>query len=181
MEMDAKRVKALRNVNITHYAIVIVIVLIFAQWFMPYFRYEPTGKNDTKSQTSMWGEMLFNYNFMQLEDVMKDALPADANFKFISLRYLGAPVLMMISGIIALCTMGKKGIAYNVFPLLMGICGVRGYFFGKLITQFCNVPVSKLLGGILSILLLVCVIANIVCCILETKSRPADYYLPSLN
>ena len=113
MEMDAKRVKALRNVNITHYAIVIVIVLIFAQWFMPYFRYEPTGKNDTKSQTSMWGEMLFNYNFMQLEDVMKDALPADANFKFISLRYLGAPVLMMISGIIALCTMGKKGIAYN--------------------------------------------------------------------
>ena len=62
MEMDAKRIGILKKLNITHYAIVVVVVLIFLQWFMPYFRYEPTGKKDTKQQTSMWGEILFNYN-----------------------------------------------------------------------------------------------------------------------
>ena len=58
MEMDAKRIGILKKINITHYAIIVVVVLIFLQWFMPYFRYEPTGKKDTKQQTSMWGEIL---------------------------------------------------------------------------------------------------------------------------
>ena len=181
MEMDAKRIGILKKVNIAHYAIVIVVVLIFLQWFMPYFRYEPTGKKDTKSQTSMWGEILFNYNFMQLESVMSKALDPALKFKHVTLRYLGAPVLMMVCGIIILCTMGKKGIATNVFPLIMGICGVKGYFFGNLIPRFCNVPASKILGGILAILMLLVTIANIVLCVAEIKSRPADYYLPTLG
>ncbi len=184
MEMDAKRLGILKKVNITHYAIVVVVVLIFLQWFMPYFKYEPTGKKDTKTQTSMWGEILFTYNFKQLDSYMGDVLNAEnpnLKFKNITLRYLGAPVLMMISGIIILCTLGKKGIAFNVFPLIMSICGVKGYFFGNLIPRFCNVPASKIIGGVLSILMLVVTIVNIVFCIAEIKSRPADYYLPTLG
>lgn len=182
MEMDAKRMGLVKKVNITHYAIVICVVLIFLQWFMPYFRYEPQDSKDTKTQNSMWGEILFNYNFMQLEDVMKDTLNTEEKvFKFMNLKYLGAPVLMMVSGIIILCTLTKKGIASNVFPLVMSIVGIKGWFFGNLIPQFCNVPVSKILGGVLAIIMLVCTLANIVFCIMEMKSRPADYYLPSLN
>ncbi len=63
----------------------------------------------------------------------------------------------------------------------MGICGVKGWFFGKLIPQYCNVPVSRILGGVLAILLLVCAIIKIVLCIMEIKSRPADFYLPTLG
>ena len=184
MEMDAKRIGILKRVNITHYAIVIVIALIFLQWFMPYFRYEPTGKKDTKQQTNMWGEILFNYNFMQLETVMGNELNAenpDLKFKHVTLRYIGAPVLVMIFGIIALCTMGKKGIAFNLFPLLAGIAGVKGWFFGKMIPRYANVPASRILGGILAILLLIVTIASIVSCIQEIKSRPADYYLPTIG
>ena len=184
MEMDAKRVGILKKVNIAHYAIIVVVVLIFLQWFMPYFRYEPSGKKDTKTQNSMWGEILFSYNFKQLDSYMGDLLNAEnpgLKFKNITLRYLGAPVLMMVCGIIILCTMGKKGIAFNVFPLVMSICGVKGYFFGNLIPRFCNVPVSKIIGGILAIILAVVTIASIVLCIAEIKSRPADYYLPTLN
>ena len=184
MEMDAKRAGILKKLNITHYAIIVVVVLIFLQWFMPYFRYEPTGKKDTKQQTSMWGEILFGYNFKQLDSYMGDVLNAEnpsLKFKNITLRQLGAPVLMMICGIIILCTMGTKGIATNVFPLIMGICGVKGYFFGNLIPRFCNVPASKIIGGILAILMLVVTIANIVLCVAEIKSRPADYYLPTLG
>ena len=184
MEMDAKRIGILKKINITHYAIAILVVLIFLQWFMPYFRYEPTGKKDTKHQTSMWGEILFNYNFKQLDTAMGEVLNAeDPNLKFknITLRQLGAPVLMMICGIIILCTIGKKGIATNVFPLIMAICGIKGYFFATLIPRFCNVPVSRILGGILSILMAVVTIVNIVLCVMEIKSRPADYYLPTLG
>ncbi len=132
----------------------------------------------------MWGEILFTYNFKQLDSYMGDVLNAEnpnLKFKNITLRYLGAPVLMMISGIIILCTLGKKGIAFNVFPLIMSICGVKGYFFGNLIPRFCNVPASKIIGGVLSILMLVVTIVNIVFCIAEIKSRPADYYLPTLG
>ena len=83
MEMDAKRIGILKKLNITHYAIVVVVVLIFLQWFMPYFRYEPTGKKDTKTQTSMWGEILFGYNFKQLDSYMGDVLNAeDPSLKF---------------------------------------------------------------------------------------------------
>ena len=184
MEMDAKRIGILKKLNITHYAIVVVVVLIFLQWFMPYFRYEPTGKKDTKTQTSMWGEILFGYNFKQLDSYMGDVLNAEdpsLKFKNITLRQLGAPVLMMVCGIIILCTMGKKGIATNVFPLIMGICGVKGYFFGNLIPRFCNVPASKIIGGILAVIMLVVTIVNIVLCVAEIKSRPADYYLPTLG
>ena len=183
MEFDAKRMGIMKKVNLTHYAIVICVVLIFLQWFMPYFRYEPQDSKDLKTQTSMWGEILFNYNFMQLEDVMKETLNADGNknFKFVSLQHLGAPVIMMISGIIILCTMTKKGIAFNVFPLVMAITGIKGWLFGNLIPQFCNVGISKILGLVFIILLLLSTIANIVFCIQEIKSRPADYYLPSLN
>ena len=183
MELDAKRAGIFKKINITHYAIVVLVVLIFLQWFMPYFKYEPVNKNDTKQQTSMWGEILFNYKFMQLENVISDALNVGGEkvFKYINLRYLGAPVLMMVAGIIILCTMGKKGIASNVFPLMMSICGIKGWLFGNLIPQFCNVPASKILGAVLAILMLICSIANIVFCVMEIKSRPADYYLPSLN
>ena len=58
---------------------------------------------------------------------------------------------------------------------------VFNMFFGKLIPQYCNVPVSKILGGVLAILLLVCAIVKIVLCIMEIKSRPADFYLPTLG
>lgn len=183
MELDAKRAGVFKKLNITHYAIVIIAALILLQWLMPYFRYAPINKKDTKEQTSMWGEILFNYKFMQLENIMSDELNVGGEkvFKYINLRYLGAPVLMMVSGIIILATMGKKGIASNVFPLLMSICGVKGWFFGNLIPRFCNVPVSKFLGGGLAVLMLICTIANIVLCFIEIKTRPADYYLPSLN
>jgi len=184
MELDAKRAGILKKINITHYAIVIVVVLIFLQWFMPYFKYEPTGKKDTKTQTSMWGEIFFNYNFKQLDTYMGDVLNAenpDLKFKNISLRQLGSPVIMMICGIFVLCLLGKKGIAVNIFPLIMGICGVKAYFFGVLISRFCNVPISRILGGALSIILLIITIVNIVFCLQEIKSRPADYYLPTLN
>ncbi len=182
MEMDAKRLGILKKVNITHYAIVVIVVLMFLQWFMPYFKYEPTKDKQTKSQNSMWGEIFFNYNFMQLEDVMADALNTNEKvFKYINLKYLGAPVLMMVCGIIILCTMGKKGIASNVFPLVFSICGIKGWLFGNLIPRFCNVPFSKISGAVLAILMLVAVIANIIFCMQEIKSRPADYYLPTMG
>lgn len=182
MEMDTKRLGIMKKINVTHYAIVIVVVLIFAQWLMPYFKYDPReGKKDTKYQTSMWGEILFPYNFQQLDAYMGTQLDPAIKFKAVTLRYLGAPVIMMVAGIIILCTMGKKGIAINVFPLVMSIAGIKGWFFGNLIPQFCNVPASRIIGGILPILMLVCAVANIVFCIMEIKSRPADYYLPSLN
>ncbi len=185
MEMDTKRIGILKKVNITHFAVVIVVALIFLQWLMPYFKYDPRPgkKNDKYEQNSIWGEILFNYNFEQLEGVMSDELNVNGEkvFKYINLKYLGAPVLMMVFGIITLCTMGKKSIAFNLCPLLMAICGIKGWFFGNLIPRFCNVGVSKILGGVLAILLLICVIANIVCCIMEIKSRPADYYLPTMG
>ena len=181
MEMDAKRVGLLKKINLVHYIAAVFVVLIFVQWLMPYFRYEPTGKKDTKTQTSMWGEILFNYNFKQLDSVIAADKDPSLKWKNITLHELGAPVLMMVLGIITLCTIGKKTLPYNIFPLAMGICGVKGWFFGKLIPQYCNVPTSKLLGGILAILLLVCTIVKIVLCIMEIKSRPADYYLPTLG
>ena len=151
MEMDAKRAGILKKLNITHYAIIVVVVLIFLQWFMPYFRYEPTGKKDTKQQTSMWGEILFGYNFKQLDSYMGDVLNAEnpsLKFKNITLRQLGAPVLMMICGIIILCTMGKKGIAMSVFPLVISIFAIKGWFFGNLIPQFCNVPAKYIIQNL---------------------------------
>ena len=181
MEMDAKRAGILKKVNIAHYAIVVIVALFFLQWFMPYFKYDPINKKDTKTQCSMWSEILFNYNFMQLENVMSDALDPALKFKHVTLRYVGAPVLAMIFGIITLCTMGKKGIAFSVFPLVMSIMAIKGWFFGNLIPQYCNVPISKILGGILAILLLIATIAKIVFCIMEIRSRPAEFYLPSLH
>ena len=44
MEMDAKRVGILKKINLVHYIAAVFVVLNFVQWFMPYFRYEPTGK-----------------------------------------------------------------------------------------------------------------------------------------
>ena len=184
MEFDPKRAGILQRCKIAHLAIVICVALIFLSWFFPYFKYAPYDDKDLKQQTSMWGEILFGYNFKQLDSYMGDVLNAEdpsLKFKNISLRQLGAPVLMMVCGIIILCTMGKKGIATNVFPLIMGICGVKGYFFGNLIPRFCNVPASKIIGGILAVIMLVVTIANIVLCIAEIKSRPADYYLPTLG
>lgn len=182
MELDAKRAGLFKKINITHYAIVILMVLVFLQWLMPYFKYEPTSAKQTKEQNSMWGEILFNYNFMQLEDVMKDALNTNEKvFKYVNLQYLGAPVLMMVFGIILLCTMGKKGIAWNILPLVVSICGLKGWLFGNLIPRFCNVPFSKISIVILAGLMLLLTIANIVFCAQEIKSRPADYYLPSMG
>ncbi len=181
MEMDAKRVGILKKINLVHYAVVVLVVLIFAQWFMPYFRYEPSGKNDTKTQNSMWGEIFFNYNFEQLDKAIANDKDPSLKWKNITLRELGAPVLMMVLGIITLCTLGKKTLPFNIFPLLMGICGVKGWFFGNLIPQYCNVPISRILGGVLAILLLICTIVDIIFCIMEIQSRPADYYLPSLG
>jgi hypothetical protein len=189
MEFDPKRAGILKRCKIAHLAIVIVVVLIFLQWFMPYFKYAPWDDKDLKQQTSMWGEIFFNFNFMQLEDYMKEdaeykvspPYSEEMPFKFISLRQLGAPVLVMVCGIIILATMGKKGIAINVIPLIASIVGIKGWFFGNLIPRWCNVAASKYIGGALMIILLLCTIANIVFCIQEMKSRPADYYLPSLN
>ena len=185
MEMDSKRIGILKKVNITHYVVIVLVALIFVQWLMPYFKYDPRAgkKNDKYKQNSMWGEIFFNYNFEQLEGVMSDTLNVGGEkvFKYVNLKYLGAPVLMMVLGIITLCTMGKKSIAANLCPLLMGAIGVKGWFFGNLIPQFCNVGISKILGGALAALLLIATIVNIVFCIQEIKSRPADYYLPSMN
>ena len=185
MEMDTKRIGILKKLNITHFAIVIVVALIFLQWLMPYFRYEPRPgkKNDKYEQNSIWGEILFNYNFEQLEGVIADELNVGGTkvFKYINLKYIGAPVLMMVLGIITLCTMGKKSIAFNLCPGAMAVIGIKGWFFGNLIPKFCNVGVSKILGGALAILLLICVLANIVFCVQEIKSRPADYYLPTMG
>ena len=181
MEMDAKRVGILKKINLFHYITAVFVVLIFAQWFMPYFQYEPTGKKDTKTQTSMWGEILFTYNFTQLETVIANDKDPALKWKHITLHELGAPVLMLALGIITLCTIGKKSLPFNIFPLAMGICGVKGWFFGSLIPQYCNVPVSKILGGVLAILLLISTIIDIIFCFQEIKSRPADFYLPALG
>lgn len=183
MELDQKRAGILKRVKLTHYAVVICVVLIFLQWLMPYFRYEPFDSKDLKEQTSMWGEILFNYNFMQLEDNMAAELNKGGEkvFKFVSLRQLGGPVLMMVFGIITLCTVSKTGIMANFFPLLMSIVGIKAWLFGSFIPVWANVSLSKTLGIVCILLLFICTIASIVSAIQEIASRPADYYLPSLN
>lgn len=183
MELDQKRAGILKRCKLSHYAIVVCVVLIFLQWLMPYFRYEPHDSKDLKQQTSMWGEILFNYNFMQLEDNMAEALNVGGEkvFKFVSLRQLGGPVLMMVMGIIILCTVGKSGIALNIFPLAMGIIGTKAYLFGSFLPVWANVTSGRLLGAVLSVIMLLLGIASTVFSVQEIKSRPADYYLPSIN
>lgn len=183
MNMDAKRSSILKRLSVTHYAVAICVVLIFLQWFMPYFRYEPHDSKDLKTQASLWGEILFPYNFKQLDDVMKDTLNTGGTkvYRFLSLRHLGAPVLMMVCGIIILCTISKKGTFSCLIPLVMSVAGVKGWLFGNLIPTFGNVSLSKLFGIVLIFLLLLSTIAKLVCCIQETRSRPSDYYLPSLE
>ena len=112
MEFDPKRAGIMQRCKIAHLAIVICVALIFLSWFFPYFKYAPYDDKDLKQQNSMWGEIFFNYNFMQLEDYMKAdeayAKSAPYNeerpFKFVSLRQLGAPVICMVCGIIILAT-----------------------------------------------------------------------------
>ena len=103
MEFDPKRAGIMQRCKIAHLAIVICVALIFLSWFFPYFKYAPYDDKDLKTQNSMWGEIFFNYNFMQLEDYMKEdtayATSSPYNeerpFKFVSLRQLGAPVICM--------------------------------------------------------------------------------------
>ena len=188
MEFDPKRAGILQRVKIAHFVIVGLVVLIFLSWFFPYFNYDPYDDKDLKQTNSMWGEIFFNYNFMQLEDYMKaDETYATSRpyneerpFKFVSLRQLGAPVLCMVFGIIILATMGKKGIMTNLLPLAMGIVGTWGWFFGNLMPRWANTG-FQWISAILFILLLIVSIASTVFAVQEIKSRPADYYLPSLN
>ena len=188
MELDPKRAGIMQRVKIAHFAIIILVALIFLSWFFPYFRYEPWDDKDLKTQTSMWGEIFFNYNFMQLEDNIKadkeysTSAPYNEErpFKFVSLRQLGAPVLCLVFGIIILATMSKKGIMSNLLPLAMGIVGTWGWFFGNLMPRWANTG-FQWIAAILFILLLLVSIASTVFAVQEIKSRPADYYLPSLN
>ena len=164
------------------------MALIFLSWFFPYFKYAPYDDKDLKQQTSMWGEIFFNFNFMQLEDYMKadevykTSAPysEETPFKFISLRQLGAPVICMVCGIIILATMGKKGIMTNLLPLIMSIVGIKGWFAGNLMPRWANTG-FQYISGVLFIIMLIITIAGIVFAVQEIKSRPADYYLPSLN
>ncbi|NMA37539.1 MAG: hypothetical protein GX942_04450 [Papillibacter sp.] len=179
-----KRMQTLKLLNISHIAIAICVVLIFLNWLMPYFRYAPVKEKQTKTQNSMWGQILFPYNFMQLETVMDEAIDGNSgenNFKYISLRHIGDPVIMMVTGIVILCTITKKGIFSSVIPLIMSIFGIKGYFFGKLIPPFANVAAGKYIGMVLVIILTLATLAKIYFNIQEIKTRPADYYLPSLH
>ena len=188
MEFDPKRAGILQRCKIAHLAIVICVALIFLSWFFPYFKYAPYDDKDLKQQTSMWGEIFFNFNFMQLEDYMKEdetyktsaPYSEETPFKFISLRQLGAPVICMVCGIIILATMGKKGIMTNLLPLIMSIVGIKGWFAGNLMPRWANTG-FQYISGVLFIILFIITIGGIVFAVQEIKSRPADYYLPSLN
>jgi hypothetical protein len=164
-------------------AIAVLVVLIFLNWLMPYFRYEPNDSKDLKTQTSMWGEILFPYDFMQLQDYMKDTLNTDGqkNFKFISLRHLGSAVIMMVCGIIILCTLTKKGMFSAVIPVIMSGAGIKAYLTGGFIPTFANVASSRIIGTVLVVLLTLATLAKIYFNVIEIKTRPSDYYLPSLN
>lgn len=188
MELDPKRAGIMQRCKIAHLAIVVIVALIFLSWFFPYFNYDPYDDKDLKQSTSLWGEIFFNYNFMQLEDYMKadDTYRTSAPyseetpFKFVSLRQLGAPVICLVCGIIILATMGKKGIMTNLIPLIMSIVGIKGWFFGNLMPKWANTGFQHI-SGVLFILLLIATIGSIVFHVQEIKSRPSDYYLPSLN
>jgi hypothetical protein len=178
-----KRMRTLKLLNISHYIVAACVVLIFLNWLMPYFRYEPNDSKDLKTQTSMWGEILFPYNFMQLQDYMKETLNVGGEkvFKYISLRHLGSPVIMMVCGIIILCTITKKGIISSVLPLIMSGAGIRGYFLADFIPRFANVTGSRIIGSVLVVLLTLATLTKIYFNVIEIKTRPADFYLPSLN
>ena len=188
MEFDPKRAGILQRCKIAHLAIVICVALIFLSWFFPYFKYDPWDDKDLKTQNSMWGEIFFNYNFMQLEDYMKEdatyktsaPYSEETPFKFVSLRQLGAPVICMVCGIIILATMGKKGIMTNLIPLIMSIVGIKGWFAGNLMPRWANTG-FQYISGVLFIILFIITIGGIVFAVQEIKSRPADYYPPSLN
>lgn len=188
MEFDPKRAGILQRCKIAHLAIVICVGLIFLSWFFPYFKYAPRTDKDLKQQNSMWGEIFFSYNFKQLDETIKEdatyrtspPYSEDVPFKFISLRQLGAPVICMVCGIIILATMGKKGIMTNLVPLIMSVVGIKGWFFGRLMPQWSNTG-FKYISGILFIIMFIITIGGIVFAVQEIKSRPADYYLPSLN
>jgi hypothetical protein len=164
-------------------AIAAITLLIFLNWLMPYFAYEPHDSKDLKDHTSMWGEILFPYNFMQLQDYMKDTLNVGGEkvFKYISLRHLGSAVIMMVCGIIIFCTITKKGMFSAVIPLIMSGAGIKAYLMGGFIPTFANVASGRIIGTILVILLTLATIAKIYFNIMEIKTRPDDYYLPSLN
>jgi hypothetical protein len=89
-----KRTSTLKLLNISHMAIAAITLLIFLNWLMPYFAYEPNDSKDLKEQQSMWGEILFPYNFMQLQDYMKETLNVGGEkvFKYITCA-TSAPLL----------------------------------------------------------------------------------------
>jgi hypothetical protein len=179
-----KRMQTLKLLNISHIAVAACVVLIFLNWLMPYFKYPPHDSKDLKTQHSMWGQILFPTSFMQLEDHMEEVIDGNSkenNFKYISLRHIGDPVIMMVCGIIILCTVTKKGIFSSVIPLIMSIFGIKGYFFGNFIPQFANAAAGKYIGMALVVILTIATLAKIYFNLQEIKTRPADFYLPSLH
>jgi hypothetical protein len=178
-----KRTQTLKLLNVSHLAIAAIVVLIFLNWLMPYFAYEPNDAKDLKTQTSMWGEILFPYNFMQLQDYMKEKLNTNGekNFKYISLRHLGSVVIMMVCGIIILCTIAKRGIISSVIPVLMSGCGIKAYLMGGFLPTYANVTSGRMIGMVLAILLTLATLAKLYFNVMEIKSRPDEFYLPSIN
>ena len=62
----------------------------------------------------------------------------------------------------------------------MSIVGIKGWFAGNLMPKWANTG-FQYISGVLFIIMFIITIASIVFAVQEIKTRPADYYLPSLN
>ncbi|NLV50627.1 MAG: hypothetical protein GXY20_08050 [Clostridiales bacterium] len=168
-----KRDLYLRLITITRYTIAALVFLVFASWLLPYFSYSGLVKNEVKETISIWGYFLMPTNFLQMEKLM--------NVKFVNISNINVILIMFIFGIVTILScIRKKSIMINLFPLIFSVWGFLGYLLNSLLA-FGNHPTSRLITMILVALVFVVTVFSICVHVLEIRSRPDDYYLPTMD
>ena len=150
--------------RILNYVTAGLMLLTLVSFALPYFNYSG-GDRDV---ISLWVYLGFPQQFEQMEDLL--------SVKFVTIKQLNVVLGMIIFGILSMIVLlRKKGIGAQFLPLVYSVWGTIGFFannFLKLGNTF-----ARPLDTILVILTLACVVANIVVCIIEIKTRDEEDFM----
>ena len=141
-----------------------LMLLMLASFALPYFQY-PGEKREV---ISLWVYLGFPQQFEQMEDLL--------SVKFVTIKQLNVVLGMIVFGILSMIVLlRKKGVGAQFLPLVYSVWGSIGFFangFLKLGNTY-----ARPLDTALILLTLACVIANIVICIIEIKTRSEEDFM----
>ena len=165
---------ALKMTTILRYVIIALIVLTLAAWALPYFKMDMSlSSKATKESCSLWSYIGMPTNFPQMEKYL--------DVRYVNLAIIKVPVLMLVCGVIGIIGCAtKRGIATTLFPLIFGAYGLYGYLTDTFLGLYAY-SYSYMIQLVLTALTLVAAVLSFIFCVIEMKTRPDDYYLPTMG